>query len=150
MSVNWHRLTRYPHHNSGRPELYAMRQAMLTRLNQVEGIFNRLKGGLLLGAGGSSRNRILDRGSLEAAFSLGCLSMTALSLASERIQHGIVVGPIKAVGQPTSNQSAQVIQLPKRAPKRIAPAAAASGASIPLTATRPRRKLLPTSIGRRG
>lgn len=150
MSAKWHRLTRYPHHNNGRPELYAMRQAMLARLNQVEGIFNRLKAGLWLGASGSSRNRILDRGSLEAAFSLGCLSMTALSLASERIEHGIVVGSIKAVNQAPPNQPAQVIQMPRRAPKPLAPAAAASGTNIPLTAKRPHRRLLPASIGRRG
>ena len=37
---DWSKLTRYPHHPNGRPELHAMRQAMLTRLGQVESLFN--------------------------------------------------------------------------------------------------------------
>lgn len=147
MSVNWHRLTRYPHHNQGRPELFAMRTAMLTRLNQIECLFNRLKGGLLLGGSGSSRNRILDKGALEAAFSLGCLSMSALSLANERSQHGIAIGPIKSVNQPLpATPPAQVIAFPKP----LKPAAAATVAAaadtdrnIPLTLKRPSRKLAP-------
>ena len=148
MSVNWHRLTRYPHHNDGRPELYAMRQAMLTRLNQIEGLFNRLKGGLLLGGSGSSRNRILDKGALEAAFSLGCLSMTAISLANERIQHGISVGAIKSVNPPPpATRPAQVIACPTPLkPAATTPAPAAN--NIPLTLKRPSRKLVPASIGR--
>lgn len=152
MSVNWHRLTRYPHHGDGRPELYAMRLAMLARLNQVEGIFNRLKNGLMLGTSGGSRNRILDLRALEAAFSLGCLSMTALSLAHERLERGITVGPIQAVNQQNGAQ-AQVIQLPRRAtkPKAVpAPAATAIAASapanVPLTEKRSRKKLAPRGL----
>lgn len=149
MSINWHRLTRYPHHSDGRPELYAMRLAMLARLNQVEGIFNRLKNGLMLGAGGGNRNRILDRGALEAAFSLGCLSMTALSLAQERLQRGITFGPIKAINPPMS-QPAQVIQLrqPPAQPKAVPASAVAASApaNIPLTEKRPRRKLVPPGL----
>lgn len=86
MQVNWHRLTRYPHHNAGNPERYAMRQAMLIRLNQVEGLFNRLKGGLHLGGSDSTRTRVRDRASYEALFSLGLVSMTALVVADVRLQ----------------------------------------------------------------
>jgi hypothetical protein len=158
MNVSWQRLTRYPHHGDGRPELYAMRLAMLSRLNQVEGIFNRLKNGLMLGSGGGTRNRILDRGALEAAFSLGCLSMTALSLAHERLARGIDVGPIQTANQ-QSGAPAQVIQLPKRArkPKAVpAPAAAATAiatasapANMPLTEKRSRKRLVPRGLGDR-
>lgn len=157
MNVSWQRLTRYPHHGNGRPELYAMRLAMLARLSQVESIFNRLKNGLMLGTGGGNRNRILDRGALEAAFSLGCLSMTALSLAQERLARGINVGPIQTANQQSGAQ-AQVIQLPKRAPKPKAvpaPAAVASAvaasvpANMPLTDRRSRKKLMPPGLTRR-
>ena len=89
MSVAWHRLTRYPHHPHGDQQKYAMRQAMLIRLNQIESLGNRLKAGLHLGNAGAARTRILSKDTLEALFSLGCLSMTSLSLADQRIQHGI-------------------------------------------------------------
>lgn len=150
MSVNWHRLTRYPHHNQGRPELFAMRTAMLARLNQIEGLFNRLKGGLLLGGSGSSRNRLLDKGALEAAFSLGCLSMTAISLANERIQHGISVGAIKSVNPPPpATPPAQAIAFPKPLkPAATTPAANKSDTNIPLTLKRPSRKLAPSIVRR--
>ncbi|MBA2357069.1 MAG: hypothetical protein H0V84_01405 [Actinobacteria bacterium] len=89
MSTSWRRLTRYPHHPHGDPKRYAMREAMLLRLNQIEGIGNRLKSGLHLGSEGETRTRILSYSTVEGLFGLGCLSMTALALADQRIQLGI-------------------------------------------------------------
>jgi hypothetical protein len=83
--ANWGRLTFYPHHGVGHPERFAMRQAMLTRLNQVEGVFNRLKAGKFLGNEGAARTRILDHKAVEALFSLACLSMTASLVAEQRM-----------------------------------------------------------------
>lgn len=89
MMLDWRRLTRYPHHPHGDPRRYAMRQAMLARLNQAESFFNRLKSGLLLATEGEGRTRLRSRESVEALISVGCLGMTALMLADQRIQHGI-------------------------------------------------------------
>lgn len=101
--TNWHRLTRYPHYSSGHPRRHAMRQAMLIRLNGVEAIFNRLKGGKLLGSKSADRTRFLDRATVEALLSLACLSMSALSLASERQQRGLSPVAVTAAGVQASS-----------------------------------------------
>lgn len=94
--TDWSRLTRYPHHKHGDPQRHAFRLSMLTRLNGVEGIFNRLKAGKILGVKGADRTRLLDRSSVEALISLALLSMTALQLACERERLGIIVQPVGA------------------------------------------------------
>jgi hypothetical protein len=86
--INWSALTRIPHHALGRPKLYAFRQAMLVRLNGVEGIFNRLKS-RNLGTQGAGRPRVVNKETVEALLSVSLLSMTALTLADQRAQHGI-------------------------------------------------------------
>jgi hypothetical protein len=93
---DWSRLARFPHHRHGDPQRHAFRIAMLARLNGVEGIFNRLKAGKILGVKGADRTRLLDRSSVEALISLALLSMTALQLASEREHRGIIVQPLVA------------------------------------------------------
>ncbi len=85
MKANWHRLTTLPHFREGNPERHAFRLAMLARQNQIEGLFNRLKSGLHLGGEDETRTRILDRATYEALFSLGLLSLTALTVADQRI-----------------------------------------------------------------
>lgn len=87
--VSWHRLTRIPHHAGGSPRMNMTRVVMLARLNGVEQLFNRLKGGKLIATDGADRTRVLEMESVEAIISLACLSMTALSLACERLHLGV-------------------------------------------------------------
>jgi hypothetical protein len=111
--TSWHRLTRYPHHSSGDPQRYAWRIAMLARLNGIEGVFNRLKAGKLLGTKGADRTRLLSIHSIEALFSMACLSMSALMLACEREHLGVAIPqpsgptlqgvPIAPVAKPSRN-----------------------------------------------
>jgi hypothetical protein len=68
---------------------YAMRQALVTRLNGMEGIFQRLQNGKNLGTKGAARTRIRDKGAHEAIISLALLSMTAAAVADLRQRHGI-------------------------------------------------------------
>lgn len=96
-SFNWRRLTYYPHYSEGHKERYAMREAMLTRLNQVESVFNRLKGGKFLGNTGAARTRITDKDAVEGLFSLACLSMTASLVADERLKAKKAVAVSKPV-----------------------------------------------------
>jgi hypothetical protein len=55
---DWSNFTYYPHHEQGRPDLYAFRQAMLVRLNQAESAFAALKVDNRTGAAGTDRPRI--------------------------------------------------------------------------------------------
>lgn len=86
MNVNWLRLTGIPHHRDGNPERHATRLALLARLNHVESLFNRLKTGMHLGDDGSTRTRVEDRAALEALVSLAFTSMTAFTVADQRLQ----------------------------------------------------------------
>ncbi len=64
------------------------RQAMIDRLNGVEQLFQRLKGGKKLGTVGTDRSRIRELEKHEAMISLAFLSMTALTVADQRQQRG--------------------------------------------------------------
>jgi hypothetical protein len=90
MQIDWSALTRYPHYPQGNPRDYAMREALLVRVNQVDSLFNRLESGHLATAG-ATRTRVLAKETVEALISLRLLSFTALTLADERIQKGVGV-----------------------------------------------------------
>lgn len=91
MDADWSRLTHYPHHNQGPTAMkrYSERQAYLTGLNGMEGIFQRLQNGKNLGTKGAARTRIRDKDAHEALMSLALLSMTAAAVADQRHLHGI-------------------------------------------------------------
>jgi hypothetical protein len=112
---DWSRLTRYPHHPHGDKKKYAMRQALLVRLNHVESLWNRMKSGGL-GNGGAKRIRTLPVDTIEAAMSLRMLSFTGLALADQRRERKL--GPYAPV-QPTRVVIPQAVQ-----PAALQPAAA--------------------------
>lgn len=99
MLADWRRLTYYPHFSVGgsAPERVAYRDAMLTRLNGIEGIWERLEVGRHLGTQGGDRTRVKDLGSHETIVSLALLSMTASALADQRRQKGIRVTPNRPI-----------------------------------------------------
>lgn len=74
MDLDWSRAAFFPHHGNGHAVRYAHREAMLTRLNQVESFFNHLRTGLKLATRGDDRNRILDKDVQEALVTLGCVA----------------------------------------------------------------------------
>jgi hypothetical protein len=86
MAADWSRLTHYPHHKEGHlaEKRYAERQALLSRLNGMEGIFQRLQNGKNLGTKGAARTRIRDKEAHETIISLALMSMTAAALADQR------------------------------------------------------------------
>lgn len=84
MKTDWSKLTFYPHHLHGNPRRYATRQAMLARLNQVEGLFNRVKAGRKLATPGADRNRLRDKQTVDGLLSLALLSFTALTVVDQR------------------------------------------------------------------
>jgi len=136
-NFNWRRLTYYPHFSEGHKERYAMRHAMLSRLNQVESVFNRLKGGKYLGNSGAGRTRITDKGTVEGLFSLACLSMTASLVADERLKLKKSSAPKTAVPQQSSAKALKKIGLAKPKPKSpavSAPTLAASSATAAVVA----------------
>ncbi len=92
--TDWSKLTRYPHHPNGRPELYATRQAMLVRLGQIESLWNVLKTGNMLAGSGPTRTKMCNRTTHEALISLAFLGTTALTLADQRQRHGVAVPPL--------------------------------------------------------
>src|SRR5690606_31025089 len=67
MAADWSRLVHYPHYDDGPTarKRYAERQAFLTRLNGMEGVFQRLQNGKNLGTKGAARTRIRDKGAHE-------------------------------------------------------------------------------------
>jgi hypothetical protein len=100
-SFDWSMLTHYPHHDHGRPDLYALRQVLLSaRLGQVESVFNALKAGYKLGGADASRTRIRERHVHEALISLAFLGRTALTVADQRAQQG------QGAATPSSNGGA--------------------------------------------
>ena len=105
-AADWRRLTYFPHHPHGNPRLHAMRLAMLTRLNQAEGGFNRLKTGRKLGTAGPDRTRIRDRAAVEALVSLAFLSFTGFCVADQRLQRdGDGLRPLDEEAQPPPTSS---------------------------------------------
>jgi hypothetical protein len=126
-AFHWTRLTYFPHHPNGNPERYAMRQAMLVRLNQVEGLFNRLKAGKFLGNEGAARTRVLDDVALEGLFSLACLSMTASLVAEQR-------GALNATATPSTPAQPMVKATATRQPVAPAPFVAPLLSPIPSVA----------------
>lgn len=86
--LSWQLFTYYPTTMEGRPDLHAMRVAMLARRNQVESLFSSLKVGSKLGLQGASRTRIVDFDSLRMMISLSFLMKTAFMLAAARIAAG--------------------------------------------------------------
>lgn len=130
MEADWSRLTYYPHYSSSPGpggERYAYRQAMLTRLNGIEGIFDRLHAGRKLGTAGADRTRIRDKVAHESLISLGLLSMTAAMLADQRRQRGethslppVAMGPQALAGPagrslPPANRAGRAPAGPARA-----------------------------------
>jgi len=89
MNLNWRRLTAIPHHPHGRPDLYALREAMLLRAKLADSAFNRIKTGRKMGIEGPARARLLSKDSQEALLSLSLVSLTALTLADQRQRRGI-------------------------------------------------------------
>jgi hypothetical protein len=71
-----------------------MREALLTRLNGMEAVFERVQIGRKLGTDGPDRTRIRDLGAHETLLGLGFASMTAAALADQRRQLGIHVEPL--------------------------------------------------------
>jgi hypothetical protein len=139
MKTDWSKLTFYPHHANGNPRRHAQRQAVLARLNQVEGLFNRLKAGRKLATPGAARTRIRDKGSVEALISLAMLSFTALTVVDQRQQHGQrPVGPTPVPDPP---------EQPKA--RLEAPGVATAAAGALAAAPRPEPSL-PATIRRRG
>ncbi len=97
MQADWSRLTHYPHHGAGGvavKQRYAMRQAMLTRLNGMEGIWQRLQNGKKIGTKDADRTRIRDKAGHDLLVDLAMLSMTAAALADCRREKGIAVPDI--------------------------------------------------------
>jgi hypothetical protein len=98
VSVDWRRLTRYPKYPEGKPDLYAFRVALLTRLrNQMEGHFSRMQTSFRLGTDGADRVRVISMDTVEGLLRLAELRMCALSLADERMQRA---GPSERSGPP--------------------------------------------------
>ena len=89
MCVDWSRLTYYPHHSHGHPERYAMRVAMLRRLNQIESWHNHLEAGLRIATEGADRSRLGALAKQEALLTLAALTTTSLALADQRLNHGL-------------------------------------------------------------
>lgn len=86
MQNDWSRLTFYPKHGHGNPRRQAHRLAMISRLNGIEQLFNRLKTGKKLGTVGTDRSRVREMEKHEALISLAFMSMTALTVADVREQ----------------------------------------------------------------
>lgn len=131
MGTDWSRLTHYPHHGHGGAAIkqrYAMRHAMLRRLNGMEGIWQRLQGGKKLGTNDADRTRIRDKDGHDLLVDLALVSMTAASLADERGQRGIAVPKLPPVpwspGQPNRRPN-------RRGGILSSSAAAASAVSAP-------------------
>jgi hypothetical protein len=106
MKADWNLVTFYPHYSSGTgagAQRFAMREALLTRLNQMEGIFERVQIGRKLGTDGPDRTRIRDLGTHEMLLGLGFASMTAATLADQRRQLGVHVDVLdpSAIAAPT-------------------------------------------------
>lgn len=116
MKADWNLVTFYPHYSSGTgagAQRFAMREALLTRLNQMEGIFERVQIGRKLGTDGPDRTRIRDLGAHEMLLGLGFASMTAATLADQRRRLGVQVdlldpGTVSAPAAPPTHSIPRV------------------------------------------
>jgi hypothetical protein len=104
MCVDWSRLTYYPHHAQGRPDLYAVRVAMLRRLKQVESWHNHLESGLRIGPEGGDRSRLAELAKQETLVTLAALATTSIAVADQRLNHGMTV-PLPAPPRPQSTRA---------------------------------------------
>lgn len=86
----WRRLGHYPHHPLGREDLFAYRQVAIARLTQVEMLISRVKT-LGLANPGAARARMGHLVEHESYMALGCASLTALTLADQRLRHGVTL-----------------------------------------------------------
>jgi hypothetical protein len=87
---DWSLLTYLPHFKEGDPKRYALREALLTRLNAVESLYNRLEAGRLLGSDSGDRTRVLSMDTHESLISLAFLGMTALTVTEHRAKAAAV------------------------------------------------------------
>lgn len=92
MAEDWSLLTAYPHYREGQPARHAMREAMLTRRNAVEALFNRLEAGYKQTGEGGDRVRARDFDTHRALITLSFLSMTALGLGTLKRRAGVSSG----------------------------------------------------------
>ncbi|MGB7160169.1 MAG: hypothetical protein WBD40_19030 [Tepidisphaeraceae bacterium] len=93
--IDWRRLCAVPRYPEGRPDLYALRRALMVRLrNQMEGHFSRTLTAVGLGTDDADRVRLQDMDSLSVLFQLAELRFSALSLAAERAHLGQAPPPL--------------------------------------------------------
>ena len=129
--ADWSRLTKYPHHPHGNPKLYAMRQALLVRLNHCESLWNRLKSAGL-GIDSADRMRTIKPDTAEAVASLALLGYTALAVADQRQQRSL--GPYSAAA--VAARQSSPAQLPAAAPA-VAPTPTAAPSAPSTTPAAP-------------
>jgi hypothetical protein len=121
MKTDWRRLTTIPHHANGRPDLYALREALLARHNGIETINARLKVGHKLALAGPARTRLRSKDVGEALIQIALMSMTAAALVDRRLRLGL---PLDRAGLPASIVIPDVPgQLARREQRRLALAA---------------------------
>lgn len=147
MQADWSRLTHYPHHGAGSGAIkwrYAMRQALLTRLNGMEAIWLRLQGGKKLGTADADRTRIRDKDAHDLILDLAMLSMSAASLADHRRERGVSVPPLPPASAgasdaaaPRAARTAEAATVPAPSPHARCgdSRTRARGAGIPRTST---------------
>jgi hypothetical protein len=87
----WSNLPYFPHNPHGRPNLFALRRALLLRRNQVEASFSALQVGYKQCLDGAARVRVADRGANEALLAIAIVTRALLALAAEREHRGEVV-----------------------------------------------------------
>ena len=122
---DWSNFTYYPHHDQGRPDLYAYRQAMLVRLNQAESAFAALKADNRTGAAGTDRPRIRFQSTYQALLSLAHLGRAALVIADQRQQRegGADTGRAGALLTPPPGTPSHLARSRKANPRTAKPAA---------------------------
>jgi hypothetical protein len=127
--LDFSRITEYPHHKLGRPELYAKRKAMEARLNGIESAWQPLKGAHGIGSPGGGRCRIRDIREHEGLISLAFVQRTAAVLWDQ----------LDLVGQAPATLPVRPPQPASIAPPAVAvpvaPAAPVAPAGPPATLT---------------
>ncbi len=78
----------YPLNPVGRPNLYAMRVALLARRNLSESVFSSLEVGFRQGMDGGCRTRFFDRGVYEMMIWISLVTRGLLMLADQRERAG--------------------------------------------------------------
>jgi hypothetical protein len=88
MNYNWAVLgSKYPMNPVGRPDLHAMRLALLARRNSCEALFSALKVGNKLGLRGADRTRLPRFETVQALTSIALMFRTAFVLAALRLEN---------------------------------------------------------------